>query len=72
VHSGEVERDAGNLRGVAVHAVTRIAALAQPDEVLVSGPTASLLEGSDLALEDAGEHELKGLSGARRVFRLVG
>jgi class 3 adenylate cyclase len=27
VHSGEVERDAGNLRGVAVHAVTRIAAL---------------------------------------------
>jgi hypothetical protein len=26
VHCGEVERDAGNLRGVAVHAVTRISA----------------------------------------------
>jgi class 3 adenylate cyclase len=72
VHSGEVERDAGNLRGVAVHAVTRIAALANPGEVLVSAPTASLLEGAGLLLADAGEHELKGLPGARRVYRLVG
>ena len=72
IHSGEVERDAGNLRGVAVHAVTRIAALANPGEVLVSAPTASLLEGAGLRLEDAGEHELKGLAGARRVYRLMG
>jgi class 3 adenylate cyclase len=72
VHSGEVERDAGNLRGVAVHAVTRIAALANPGDVLVSVPTASLLEGGGLQLEDAGEHELKGLAGARRVYRLIG
>jgi class 3 adenylate cyclase len=72
VHSGEVERDAGNLRGVAVHAVARIAALASPREVLVSAPTASLLEGAGLRLEDAGEHELKGLTGARRLYRLVG
>jgi class 3 adenylate cyclase len=71
VHSGEVERDAGNLRGVAVHAVTRIAALANPGEVLVSAPTVSLLEGGSLRLEDAGEHELKGLAGARRIYRLA-
>ena len=72
VHSGEVERDAGNLRGVAVHAVTRIAALAGPGDVLVSAPTASLLEGAGLQLADAGEHELKGLTGARRICRLLG
>jgi class 3 adenylate cyclase len=72
VHSGEVERDAGNLRGVAVHAVTRIAAIAKPGEVLVSAPTVSLLESSGLALDDAGEHELKGLTGARRLYRLAG
>ena len=72
VHSGEVERDAGNLRGIAVHAVTRIAALANPGEVLVSAPTASLLEGAGFQLEDAGEHELKGLAGARRVYRVAG
>jgi class 3 adenylate cyclase len=72
VHSGEIERQADNIRGVAVHAVARIAALAEPGEVLVSAPAASLLEGSDLALEDAGEHELKGLPGRRRLLRLVG
>jgi class 3 adenylate cyclase len=72
VHSGEIERDADNVRGVAVHAVTRIAALAQPGEVLVSAPAASLLEGSALELEDAGEHELRGLPGRRRLLRLVG
>lgn len=70
VHSGEVERDADNVRGVAVHAATRISALAEPGEVLVSGSTAALLEGAGLTLDDAGEHELKGLPGRRRVYRL--
>jgi class 3 adenylate cyclase len=72
VHSGEVERQAGNLRGLAVHAATRIAALAEPGGVLVSAPAMALLEGSGLHLEDAGEHELKGLPGSRRVYRLAG
>ena len=71
VHSGEVEPQAGNVRGIAVHAVTRIAALAQPGEVLVSAPAVGLLEGSDLELEDAGEYELRGLPGRRRVYRLA-
>jgi class 3 adenylate cyclase len=71
VHSGEIERQPDNVRGVAVHAVTRIAALAGPGEVLVSAPAESLLEGSGLELEDAGEHELRGLPGRRRVFRLA-
>ena len=55
-----------------MHAVTRIAALAEPGEVLVSTSAASLLEGSDLTLEDAGEHELRGLAGRRRLHRLLG
>ena len=33
--------------------------------------TADLIEGSGLELEDIGARELKGLPGARRVFRLV-
>ena len=41
------------------------------DDVMVSSTTRDVLEGSDLLIEDAGEHELKGLPGARRVFRLV-
>lgn len=71
VHSGEVERDADNVRGVAVHAATRVAGLAAPGEVLVSASAAALLEGADLELEDAGEHELKGLTGLRRLYRLA-
>ena len=71
VHSGEVERDGANLRGVAVHAGTRIAALARPGEVLVSEAAAALLEGSGISLAEAGEHELKGLAGRRRLYRLA-
>ncbi len=71
VHSGEVERDGANLRGVAVHVATRVAALAQGGEVLVSEAAAALLEGSDVRLEEAGEHDLKGLAGRRRLYRLA-
>ena len=45
-------------------------ALAGPERGHVSSTTSGLLEGSDLVLEDAGVHELKGLSGTRQVFRL--
>lgn len=72
VHSGEVERHTDDLRGVAVHAAARIAALAGPGEVLISASTVALLEGSGLSFSDAGEHELKGLTGRRRVYRLTG
>ncbi len=71
VHTGEVEFVGGDVRGIAVHAAARITALAGPNEVMVSATTSGLVEGSDLALEDAGQHALKGLSGIRQVFRLV-
>jgi class 3 adenylate cyclase len=71
VHSGEVEREARTLRGVAVHAATRIASLAGPGEVLVSDAAVALLEGSSVELEDAGEHDLRGLPGRRRLYRLT-
>ena len=71
VHTGEVEFVGGDVRGVSVHAAARVMSLAGPDEVLVSSTTSDLLEGSGLVLEDAGAHELKGLSGRRQVFRLV-
>jgi class 3 adenylate cyclase len=38
---------------------------------MVSATTHDLLEGSNLALEDAGTHELKGLPGARKIYRLI-
>ena len=71
IHSGEVEMEGSNARGVAVHAAARVMSIATASEVLVSWTTKDLLEGSGLTLEDAGTHELKGLDGERRLFRLV-
>ena len=71
VHTGEVEFVGGDVRGVAVHAAARVMSLAGPDEVFVSATTSDLLEGSGVRLEDAGSHELKGLTGRRQLFRVA-
>jgi len=67
VHTGEIERDVGDVHGVAVHATARIMGHAGPGEVLVSTTTKDLVAGSGLTFADRGEHELKGL-GPRRLF----
>ena len=60
-----------DVRGIAVHVAARVVALGSRDDVMVSSTTRELLEGSDLAFADAGMHQLKGLAGLRRVYRLV-
>jgi len=70
IHSGEIEFVGANVRGVAVHAAARVMSLARADDVLVSSTTGDLLEGSGVALEDIGAHVLKGLLGARHIFRV--
>lgn len=71
VHTGEVERIAGNVRGVAVHTAARVLALSGPGEVIVSATTHALTDGSGLEFEDAGKHTLKGLTGERQLYRLL-
>jgi class 3 adenylate cyclase len=71
VHTGEVELIPDNVRGVAVHVLTRVTALAAPGEVLVSGTTYELVADSDLRFEDRGLRELKGVTGARQIWALV-
>jgi class 3 adenylate cyclase len=71
VHTGEVEFVGDNARGVAVHTAARVMATADPDDVIISGTTRDLLEGSGMRFEEAGAHELKGLSGARTLYRVV-
>ena len=71
LHTGEVAVVGGQARGVAVHAAARIAALAGPGEVLASGTTQDLLDGSGLAFEFRGAHEMKGLTGARPIYALT-
>jgi class 3 adenylate cyclase len=71
VHTGEVELLPDNVRGVAVHIVSRVTALAGAGEVLVSGTTYELVADSDLRFEDRGSHELKGVTGARQIWALT-
>ena len=71
LHTGEVALTGGNAHGVAVHSAARIAALAGPGEVLISGTTHDLLDGSGLLFDDRGLHELKGIEGHRQLYALV-
>ena len=72
VHTGEVERVGGDVRGLAVHEVARVAAMAGSDEILVSQTTRDLATGAGLAFEDRGQYTLKGLDGPRRLWSVVG
>jgi len=68
VHTGEVERDKGALRGIAVHTAARIAGMASANEILVSSTVRDLVAGSGLAFVDRGSHELKGIEGSRQLL----
>ena len=68
VHVGEIELRGGDVAGIAVHIAQRVSSLAGPGDVLVSRTIVDLVTGSDLAFEDRGEHELKGVPGDWRLF----
>jgi class 3 adenylate cyclase len=68
LHTGEAEVRGNDLGGLAVHIAARIAAAAQPSEVLVSGTVKDLLAGTEIRFEGRGEHELKGVPGAWQLF----
>jgi len=68
VHTGEVELAGDDIRGIAVHAAARVAALAEPGEVLVSRTVMDLVAGSGLRFHDRGVHHLKGVPGDWPLF----
>ncbi|MEX1262546.1 MAG: adenylate/guanylate cyclase domain-containing protein [Actinomycetota bacterium] len=61
VHAGEVETMSGKVAGIAVVIGARVGARAAASEVLVSQTVKDLVVGSDLAFQDRGEHQLKGV-----------
>jgi class 3 adenylate cyclase len=68
VHTGECEVAAGKVAGIAVVVGARVAALAEPGEVLATSTVKDLVAGSDISFGERGEHELKGVPGRWRVF----
>ena len=71
VHTGEVEIMGSDIGGVSVHAAARIMGLAGASEVLVSGATVGMADGSGLEFEPQGAREVKGLDRAIEVYRLA-
>jgi pimeloyl-ACP methyl ester carboxylesterase/class 3 adenylate cyclase len=71
VHTGEVQTIDGKVGGMAVVIGARVGALASASEVLVSQTVKDLVAGSGLTLEDAGEHDLKGVPDRWRLYRVV-
>jgi class 3 adenylate cyclase len=70
VHTGEVERIDGVVRGIAVHIGARVAGRAGPGEVLVSSTVKDLVVGSGLRFRERGTTELKGVPGEWRLYRV--
>ena len=68
LHTGEVEECDGDVAGIAVHIAARVAALAGPGEVLVSGAVPPLVTGSGIEFTPRGEHTLRGVPGVWQVF----
>jgi class 3 adenylate cyclase/pimeloyl-ACP methyl ester carboxylesterase len=71
VHTGELERTAGNdVTGMTVHIGARVAASAGAGEVLVSRTVRDLTLGSGLVYDDSGVHQLKGVPGEWELYAL--
>lgn len=72
IHTGEMQTIDGKAGGIAVTIGARVAAHASPSEILVSQTVKDLTAGSGVVFEEAGEHELKGVSDRWRLYRVIG
>ena len=73
LHTGEAELRDGDYYGPSVNRAARLMASAHGGQILISQTTAQLLEDglpSGLVLEDLGEHRLRDLARAERVFQV--
>ncbi|MEZ4519403.1 MAG: adenylate/guanylate cyclase domain-containing protein [Chloroflexota bacterium] len=73
IHTGEAQLRGGDYFGSAVNRAARIMALANGDQVLLSGVTTVLVTDvlpPGVTLCDLGEHQLRGLSRPEQVFQL--
>jgi class 3 adenylate cyclase len=68
LHTGEIDLVDGDVGGIAVHLGARVMAEANAGETLVSSTVKDLVVGSEIAFEDRGEHQLKGVPGTWRLF----
>jgi class 3 adenylate cyclase len=71
LHTGECELIGEKPGGIAVNIGARVAAKAQPGEVLVSRTVKDLVAGSGIEFAPRGLHELKGVPGEWQLFSVA-
>jgi predicted ATPase/class 3 adenylate cyclase len=74
LHTGEADLRDGDYYGAAVNRCARLRAVAHGGQVLVSRVTADLVRGAlplEIGFADLGEHRLRDLAAAERVFQLT-
>jgi class 3 adenylate cyclase len=72
LHTGEILLVGEGVGGTAVHIGARVAAMAAPNQVLVSSTVRDLVAGSGIEFDDYGEAVLKGVPGQWRLFVVRG
>jgi class 3 adenylate cyclase len=70
IHVGECELHDEKPAGIAISIGARVAAAAQPGEILVTGTVRDLVAGAGLDFTERGEHELKGVPGTWKLYAL--
>jgi class 3 adenylate cyclase/pimeloyl-ACP methyl ester carboxylesterase len=71
LHTGEIEYRGAKATGLAVHVGARVAALAEPGEVLVTSTVKQLVGGSEIGFASRGAHTLKGVADQWELFAVV-
>jgi class 3 adenylate cyclase len=72
LHTGEVGTVGDKASGIAVNVAARVAALAEPSEILVSQTVKDLVAGSGLRFQHRGSYQLRGIEGAWQLYAVIG
>jgi class 3 adenylate cyclase len=71
IHSGEWDEANADVSGIIVHIAQRVMSAATAGEVLVTEAVTEAVRGSHFLFESRGERNLKGITGAFRLFAAV-
>ncbi len=71
LHTGEVALGEGDPAGIGVDVAAKVAAMGGSSEVWASSTVKDLTAGSGLTFEDAGEHELTGVSDRWHLYKVL-
>jgi class 3 adenylate cyclase len=71
VSFGQLELVEGKAGGLIVNTAARVLSVAGPSEVLVPAAVTDLVAGAGISFADHGVHQLKGIPGEIRLFRVI-